>query len=180
MTRKSVKIFSGIAILAFAVLIFFDIEWTNAISYAVTIAALLEYAYDRWLWKVISKKKIPVLAGVYLAKCKSSYVGKPEYTSTVTIRQTRSSISILEVIDGGGICRSTCASISGPDEHNTWVLCYTYKSSPLRTETDDPHYGTVIIDITEENLTNGKLYGSYFTNRLEQTHGTVCLTKQSH
>ena len=61
MTRKSVKIFSGIAILAFAVLIFFDIEWTNAISYAVTIAALLEYAYDRWLWKVISKKKIPVL-----------------------------------------------------------------------------------------------------------------------
>lgn len=177
MKKENLKYICYMAVVVFIVLQLLDIELFKALSYSVSIAVFAFSVFDRWLWKYIPWVKTPRIAGKYNAVCESSYTGKFSYNSVVTIQQTHSSIRILETIEGSNICRSICASLNGPDEHNTWILCYTYKTDPERSKTDDPHYGTAIFNITKENLDNSELNGSYFTNRLKQTSGTMHLKK---
>lgn len=177
MTRKSVKIFSGIAILAFAVLIFFDLEWVDAISYAVTFAALLEYFYDRWLWRINPFENTPRIFGEYDVTFHSSFNGGTKHKSTILIKQTLSSISVIEKCEDG-YSESISAALFKKTANGPWHLSYTYATTPKyfkRVKNDDPHYGTVVLCLDNLNY----IEGSYFTDRVNPTGGEITLKKIS-
>ena len=96
MSNKNMKIVCYLAIGIFIVLQLFQIETLQAISVAVTVATLIDVFYDRFLWKFWPFEKTPKIYGVYEEESESTYNGGYKYSAKVTIKQTLSSIHILE------------------------------------------------------------------------------------
>jgi hypothetical protein len=172
MTQKNIKIFGVISIICFLALIFLNVEILDAISYAVTIAALMDWSYDRFLWRFNPLEKTPKIYGVYAAAGESNYNGHTTYNSTIIIKQNLSSISIVEIMENS-CCESVTASVAKTTPNGPWFLYYTYITHPKLTTNDDMHYGTTILYIRED----GVLDGSYFTNRNKQTAGNISLRR---
>ena len=177
MMRKSIKIFSGAAILAFMVFIFLNYEWTDALSYSVTLAALLDYAYDRWIWRFNPFDKTPRIFGEYDVTFHSSFNGGTDHHSQMMIKQTLSSISLIEK-SKDGYSESISAALFKKTPNGLWHLSYTYATTPKyfkRVKDDDPHYGTVVLCLDNLNY----IEGSYFTDRVNPTGGEITLVKIS-
>lgn len=172
MTQKNLKIFCGLSICIFIILQFFNIGTVDAISYAISAAAIADWAYDCFLWRLNFLEKTPKLYGIYENKVVSSYNGGTSYTSRIIIKQTLSSISIVEIMDSG-CCESVTASISRITPDGPWFLYYTYLTHPKLLTNDDMHYGTSILHVREDGL----LDGGYFTNRNQQTAGNLTLKR---
>ena len=173
MTHKNIKIFGVISIIVFLALIFLNVETLDAISYAVTVAAVADWAYDRFLWRFNPLEKTPKIYGVYAATSVSNYNGNTTYHSMITIKQTLSAISIVELTEEG-CCESITASIAKTSPNGPWFLYYTYLTHPkVSTKDDDMHYGTTILHIRED----GVLDGGYYTNRNQQTAGNAFLRR---
>lgn len=177
MKHNGIKVFSGIAILLFTVLIYFDTDWTNAISYAVTLAALLEYFYEHFGWRINPFDKTPRIFGEYDVVFVSNHNGKTTHNSTMIIKQTLTSISIIEISEDG-YSESISAELFKKAPKGLWHLTYTYATTPKffnRVNKDDPHYGTVVLCLNNLN----KIEGSYYTDRVNPTGGEIILNKIS-
>lgn len=172
MSQKKVKIFSTIAILLFLIFELLGIAVFDALSYAAALAGLAAVLYDNFLWKYNPFEKNPKIFGIYEAQCHSMHNGGTDYKSTVVIKQTLSSISVIEMLDGA-CCESVAASLTQHTPNGPWFLYYTYLTHPKPSRTDDMHYGSGIFHVRNSGL----IEGSYFTNRIEQTAGTMTLIK---
>lgn len=173
MTNQSIKIFTGISIVVFLIFNFLEFELFDSLSYAVSVAAILNWAYDRWLWRINPLEKSPKIYGTYNATNSSNYNGGIQYNSTVEIKQTRSSITVCEKMRDG-ICESVTASLSKNVSNGNWFLYYTYLTHPKTLNNDDMHYGTSILCIHDRNL----IKGNYYTNQIKQTCGTQKLVRR--
>ena len=174
MNKKDIKIFCWLAVVFFAVLKFLNFESAEALSLAVSGAVLADWLYDRFLWRINIFEKTPKIYGTYVATNVSNYNGEKRYTSIVTIKQTLSSISVVETMEDG-CCESVTASIAKNTPDGPWFLYYTYLTHPKLSTSDDMHYGTSILHIRG----SGHLEGRYFTNRNHQTAGNVTLNRIS-
>lgn len=174
MDRKNIRIFCGLAIVFFVALEFLNFDRMDALSYAVSGAALVDFVYDRLLWRLNFFEKTPKVYGVYVASVFSNYNGGTAYNSIIRIKQTLSSISVVEIMEDG-CCESVTASISKTTPDGPWFLYYTYLTHPKLSEKDDMHYGTSILHILED----GTIDGGYFTNRNQQTAGNLTLKRIS-
>ena len=133
---------------------------------------MADWLYDRILWRFNIFEKTPRIYGTYVATNLSNYNGEKKYTSTVKIRQTLSSISVVETMEDG-CCESVTASIAKTTPDGPWFLYYTYLTHPKLSTSDDMHYGTAILHICGR----GCLDGRYFTNRNQQTAGNATLIR---
>lgn len=172
MNKKNINIFCGLAVVFFVALKFLKFDSIDAFSYAVSGAVFADWLYDRFLWRINIFEKTPKIYGTYVATNVSNYNGEKEYTSTVKIKQTLSSISVVETMEDG-CCESVTASIAKTTPDGPWFLYYTYLTHPKLSTSDDMHYGTAILQICGR----GYLDGGYFTNRNHQTAGNVTLTR---
>lgn len=161
-----------IAVATFAATTFLGAGFWDAVSYAISIAAIADWTYDRFLWRFNFLEKTPRLYGIYEATVDSNYNGGTSYTSKITIKQTLSSISIVEIMESG-CCESVTASVARTTPDGPWFLYYTYLTHPKLSTNDDMHYGTTILHIREDGL----LVGGYFTNRNQQTAGNLILKR---
>ncbi len=176
MMQKSIKITSSISCILSILFLLCGFNIINSISHAVATASLMYVLYDRYIWKLNPLCKTPKIYGVYLAKCVSNHSGEYNYTSEVTIRQTLSSISIIEDLGGGSHCCSIAAAFVKLTPEDGWVLYYTYSSSPHINGTDDMHEGTAKLYANSQ----GDLEVQYYTNRLTPTKGTMYLSKKTN
>lgn len=178
MTKKNVTIICSLSIAVFLILVFFNIDTIDAVSYAVSAAAAIALAYDRLLWRINPFEKTPKLYGKYKATLYSTFNNGTTYTGKVTIKQTLSSITVLEESDGG-YCESVTATLSQNTPGGLWILYYTYlthpKKSPQNNHQDDMHYGSCVLFVKSRDL----LEGNYYTDRVNQTAGSVTLERWS-
>lgn len=181
MTRKNFEIWAGLSIIVFLIIKAFGQSTMDAISMAVSLAAFLDVAYDKLLWRINPFEQTPRLYGTYAAGNVSTYNGETKYSSIVTIKQTLSSITVYEELDDG-YCESVAASLSRHVPHGKWFLYYTYLTHPHfpkknttgdDTAGDDIHYGSAVLYVKNRD----HIKGSYFTNRLHQTVGSVNMTR---
>lgn len=170
--KGSIKIFSGIAIVVFIIICLFDIELIDSISYSISISAFIYLLYDKSLWKYNIFDKTPRIYGEYIAENESNFQGKTEFESHIEIKQTRSSINIVETLRDG-VCESVTASLRQSTSNGKWFLYFTYLTHP-KNPGDDMHYGTSILCIHNRD----HLEGSYFTNRTQQTKGKQVLKRK--
>lgn len=174
MTKKNIKLICYVAIALFFFLRFF-LDPLDALSYAVSLAALIDIAYDKFLWRLNPLEKTPKIYGVYDETSYSTYNGGYHYTAKVVIRQTLSSITVYEEVDGAGYSESITAALVKPSSDGIWNLYYTYRTYPAVSNQDDMHEGTVILCIKNSN----ELSGRYFTNRVNPTQGNTLLVKRA-
>lgn len=170
--KSIIKNFSGIAIILFIILYLLNIELINSISYAISVSTLLYLLYDKLFWRYNPFDKTPRIYGEYSVKNKSTYQGGMEFDSYVFIKQTRSSIIVIDKMRDG-VCESVTASLYKGNLNGKWFLYYTYLTHP-KNEGDDMHYGTSILCIHNRDY----IEGSYFTNRTQQTRGSQVLIRK--
>ncbi len=172
MTQKNVKVFCILSIIVFLIFNFLNVELLDAVSYAATIAAVIDLAYDRFLWRINPFEKTPRLYGIYKASLCSSFNSGTTYIGKVTIKQTLTSVTILEESENG-YCESVTATLSQSTPHGLWTLYYTYlthpKKSPQSKHKDDMHYGSCVLFVKNRDL----LEGGYYTDRINQTSGSA-------
>jgi len=195
MTKKNIKIVCGFAVLAFVVLKFFGLELWNALSYAVSAAAVFDFAYDCLLWRFIPFEKTPRLYGTYDCLFISNYNGGTLQSSEVIINQTLSEISISENAKNGSSIAITAELVKNPRFSDPWELYYTYKTHPYDSNGhDDEHHGTAILNVQllDRLKKTGwrnkifplnkadKLIGTYFTNRREPTRGRLIMMRRQN
>lgn len=176
MIQKNIKIFCGISIIVFVILNFLKIDLVNALSYAVSVAVVSNYVYDRWLWRINCLENTPKLYGVYDALFISNYQGRTIHSSVVTIKQTLSSISIFERADEGYSIAVTTNLLKDDSKDDPWHLYFTYRTHPNPNDHDDAHHGTALMCVTAK----GKLEGSYYTNRNNQTKGRLIMIRRKN
>ena len=116
--------------------------------------------------------KTPKIYGKYSVENKSNFQGGIEFESEIEIKQTRSSLNIVETLRDG-VCESVTASLHQSTSNGKWFLYYTYLTHPKNAE-DDMHYGTSILCIHNRD----RLEGSYFTNRTNQTKGSQIMIRK--
>ena len=176
MTKKNVKIICGISIIVFVILKTLGVDFLDALSYAVSIAAVTGYCYDRLLWRFNIFDKTPRLHGVYDALFISNYNRCTIHPSVVNIKQTLSSISIYEEAKEGYSVAVTADLVRDGPESNPWHLYYTYLTYPSPNDHDDAHHGTAILCVKSSLL----IEGSYYTNRIGQTKGKLILIRRKN
>lgn len=169
--KSTVKVFSGIAIVSFIILCLLEIEVLDAISYAISFSTLAYFGYDKLLWRINPFDKTSKIYGEYSVKNNSTYQGGMEFDSHIKIKQTRSTIMVIEKLRDG-VCESVTASLQRGSTNGKWFLYYTYLTHP-KNAGDDMHYGTSILCIHSRDF----LEGSYFTNRTQQTRGSQVLKR---
>jgi len=167
---KNLRIFSIISIIIYLVMVVLMGDAIRCISPAVSVAVIIFFAYDRVLWRINPFEKTPKLRKRYKACQVSTYKGGYKYETEIVIRQSLSSIAVVENM-GSSYCESVSSEFV---KSNTgeWVLYYTYLTHPemrMGDETDDMHYGTVIL----RYINRDHLVGEYFTNRKIQTAGRM-------
>ena len=170
--KTNIKIFSCIAIIIFMILCLADVKLFDSISYAISLSALIYFLYDKILWKYNPFDKTPKIYGRYDVKNKSNFQGGIEFESQIEIKQTRSSINVVETLRDG-VCESVTASLSRSTTNGKWFLYYTYLTHP-KNAGDDMHYGTSILCVHSRD----QIEGSYFTNRTQQTKGSQVMTRK--
>ena len=177
MTKKNIKIICYLAIAIFLVLfLMFNLKLLTAVSYAVSIAALFDVAYDRILWRINPLENTPHIFGTYHEQSVSTYKNGYPYTAKAIIHQTLSNVTIYEEIENSGYAESITSALIPPSTPDgKWKLYYTYLTHPAVGGNDDMHEGTVILQIKDKNT----LEGTYFTNRTDPTKGNQKLTKVS-
>ncbi len=173
MSNKNIKIISFVSIAIFIILNFIGIELFDSVGYAVSIASVFNIAYDRYLWRFNPFEKTPKLFGEYDEDSFSSYNGGHKYKAKAVIKQTLSSITVFEEVEGSGYAESITAALMKNSVDGVWKLYYTYRTYPDMSKNDDMHEGTVILRVEDENT----LKGIYFTNRLNPTNGNMHLRK---
>lgn len=174
MTKKNIKLTCYCAIGLFLGLRLF-FETINAISYSVVLAALIDVAYDKYLWRFNPLEKTPRIYGTYDDVSYSTFNGGYEYKAVAKIKQTLSSITVHEEIEGSGYTESITAALVPPAADGVWKLYYTYRTYPEAGKKDDMHEGTVILYVKNKT----ELAGTYFTNRTDPTQGNMRLYKRS-
>lgn len=175
MSKKNIKVTCYLAIIVFLFLQLLNFETLKAVGYAVSIATVLDIAYDRYFWRFNPLEKTPKLFGTYDETSLSSYNGGYEYKAKAVIKQTLSSITVFEEVEGSGYSESITANLVKSSSDGLWKLYYTYRTYPAMSKHDDMHEGTVILRVDSENTLNGV----YFTNRLDPTQGNMHLRKIS-
>ena len=174
MAKRNIKIICYITIGLFILLRFF-FGTLDSLSYAVTLATFIDIAYDKFLWRFNPFEKTPRLYGTYDETSYSTYNGGYHYKAKAIIRQTLSSITIYEEVDGSGYAESITAALVKPSADGTWNLYYTYRTYPAISDNDDMHEGTVILCVKSSS----ELTGRYFTNRINPTQGNMHLVKKT-
>lgn len=169
--KNSVKIFCYIAIIMFIIFYLLNVDLIDSVSYAVSVAALIYLLYDNILWRYNPFDKTPRIYGEYNVTNKTNYQGGMVFDSHIEIKQTRSSINVIEKLRDG-VCESVTASLRQSTTNGEWFLYYTYLTHP-KNAGDDMHYGTSILCIHNRD----RLEGSYFTNRTQQTKGSQVLIR---
>lgn len=175
MTNKNIKITCYLSILLFILFQFFHLKMMTAVSYAVSSAAILDVLYDRWLWRYNPLENTPRIFGKYKAVFYSSFNNRIGNPSKITIRQTLSHIFVYEECEDG-YSESVTASLVKLTQNGQWHLYYTYLTHPTDVklkQNDDPHHGTAILCVKDD----GKIEGTYFTNRLVPTSGDLKLKR---
>lgn len=148
----------------------------SAVSYAATTVVALFTAYDLFLWRINPLEKQPKIYGTYTAYCHSTHNNGYDYTSKVTIRQTHSTVTVLEELTDGSHCESLTGNFIKITENGDWMLYYSYLTHPNPGKGDDMHQGTAML----RYLKSGELQGTYYTNRIVPTSGTMLLKKQNN
>ena len=126
---------------------------------AISIAALLMFAYEKILWKYNPLEKTPVSKKRYKGSLLSTYDGI-EREATLEIKQTLLSINVVFTT---GESRSKSISSSIEKIQDEWQLTYCYLNVPKAKVRDRSaiHYGTALLCI--ENTED--IQGQYFTDR---------------
>lgn len=175
MSKDNIKLTCKIAITLFLIFQVLNFDFSAAVSYAVSIAAVLDIAYDRYLWRFNPLEKTPKVFGTYKTVFYSSFNGGTVHPSTIVIKQSLSHIFIYEEC-GDGYSESITASVVQNSPNGQWHLYYTYVTHPNHSQlrkNDDPHHGTAILCIKDRN----HIEGTYFTNRITPTGGDLTLER---
>jgi hypothetical protein len=159
-----------IAIVAFLVLECFGMDTWSAITTAASVGVFWDFLYEKLLWKL--NPKIPKVYGKYVSTNWSSYNGGMNYQTDIEIFQTASRIIVKETM-GNSTCDSLSAELVKMTGNQDWYLFYSYITNPDAASGDAMHLGTAYLRVNNRN----ELVGSYYTNRTQQTNGTMKLKR---
>nr|DAL03923.1 MAG TPA: SMODS-associating 2TM, beta-strand rich effector domain [Caudoviricetes sp.] len=182
MVNRALKSFGILCVIAYIVVAYISQEPLQSISSAVSISVVLFSIYSTFLWRYNPLEKTPYIGGTYSAHHFSSYKDKPEYTTTIIIKQNLFSLSFYET-GSSGWCGSIAVALT-PTSSDAWEVVCTYRTHPLQNvyrsqyDQDDPHEGTMLLCYhpSEPSI----LSGTYFTNRPHPTRGETVLTRKKN
>lgn len=173
-----IKITIWVAIILFSARVI--ISWETLSLYdtfgyageAIALTAVLMGIYEKWLWRYMPFKNMPVLKKDYDGTLLSTFDNK-ERTAHLHIKQTLFSVKIVQTTNES---KSTSISASIEDICGEKNLIYTYINMPQAVHKSKSciHYGTCILTV---NDTAETLTGSYYTDR--KTTGDMNITFQS-
>lgn len=129
-----------------------------------------------WKWKIFQGWLIPIpdISGEWKGKLISTYTNPPmEIKTSVCIKQTFFH-TIVQIQTGESSSISKCASFDIDTDRGVKQLYYSYvnKPNPEVRHKSEIHYGTTLLEISDDSQT---LSGEYWTSR--KTTGSVTLNK---
>jgi hypothetical protein len=141
----------------------------GCISDSITLAGLLLFVYERYLWRFNPFESIPKLYGQYTGTIESTSDGICR-DAEINIHQTLLTIYINQTTKES---RSQSVNASIIDQNGEKCLIYTYLNKPnaLVRERSSIHYGTASLCIEDISLV-----GDYFTDR--KTTGVMSFKKK--
>lgn len=168
-----------IAILVFLACCLFDLSIWDSISYSISITSFLVVMFINfaWRWKIFRVWLVPFpnLNGCWNGFIKSSYKNAcSEIPIKVKIKQTFLHIQV-RFQSKESKSNSIVAAFNIDKDRDIVQLCYSYQNDPKATlQKKSPiHYGSVILDIDEDN---NSMDGLYWTTK--NTTGEIYLEKQ--
>lgn len=142
------------------------------IGEAISLAAILMVAYEKWLWRINPFSGIPCIKGTYSGNIKSSFDSKVR-KANLEVKQTFLSIKIIMTTD-----ESTSTSVFAIIDNQSDIneLIYTYRNEPKAEYRPNSsiHYGTARLRLVGK----GRLVGQYYTDR--QTLGDLNFDKKTN
>lgn len=168
-----------IAILVFFACCLFKLSILKSISYSISITSVLVVVFINfaWKWNIFKGWLVPFpnLNGCWNGFIKSSYKNAcSEIPIKVKIKQTFLHIQVGFQSEESK-SNSIVAAFNIDKDRGIVQLCYSYQNDPKATlqEKSPIHYGSVILDIDEDN---NSMSGQYWTTR--NTTGEMYLEKQ--
>lgn len=146
-------------------------DYFGAAGEAISIATIILFIYNKWLWKINPFDATPKLNGIYNGTIEYTQNGKKKKKSTkVVIIQT--SLNVTVKITTNEITSNTITS-NLVEENGEFVLYYTYLTNPRScySEENPIQHGTCRLTKTGSNT----LEGQYWTSR--KTIGDIKLTR---
>lgn len=155
----------------------FNLPIIESVSYSITTLSVFAFLFVSfaWKWKVFRGWLVPFpnISGKWKGYLESSYEGaRKRIPIELSIRQTFLHIQI-KLSTNESKSNSIAAAFNIDDDRNIKQLCYTYRNEPKAKfqERSPIHYGSVILDIDDNN----KMSGKYWTGR--KTTGDISLSK---
>lgn len=184
MVKYNIKCYIAIiAILAVGFFIIyvalFNLPIIESVSYSITTLSVLAFLFVSfaWKWKVFRGWLVPFpdISGKWKGHLESSYDMKganKKIPVELSIRQTFLHIQI-NLSTKESKSTSIAAAFNIDHDRNIKQICYTYRNEPKAKllEGSPIHYGTVILDIDE----NDKMSGKYWTGR--KTIGDISVSR---
>ena len=168
-----------IAILTFLACCMLELSIWDSISYSISITSILVVGFVKfaWKWKIFRGWLVPFpnLNGYWDGIIKSTYKNAcSEIPIKLKIKQTFLHIQI-RFQSKESKSNSIVAAFNIDEDRGIVQLCYSYQNDPKATlQKKSPiHYGSVILDINEDN---NSMNGQYWTTR--NTTGEMYLEKQ--
>lgn len=156
----------------------FDLQLWDSITYSISVASFIVIVFVKfaWKWSVFKGWLVPFpnLSGKWKGKINSTYknpmAGIPV---ELYIKQTFLHIQI-KCTTNESKSNSIVAAFNIDQDRGILQLCYSYQNNPKATlQKNSPiHYGSVILNISEDN---NHMEGQYWTSRI--TTGEISIER---
>ncbi len=158
------KYIIGIALIVYFVisLIFKENSFLDNLDLTTTITLIFCVLYSQVLWRYNPLEKTPKIFGEYEAQFISTY-DKIKRKMNFKIKQDLLSTRIYVTTKES---KSESLTSSLKKKTDNWQLVYTYQNIPNLTEREhsEIHFGTCMLNIVNNNITNGTYYTDIKTN----------------
>lgn len=146
-------------------------DYFGAAGEAISIATVILFLYDKFLWKINPLDSTPRLGGKYTGTIEYTDNNQKKRKSTKVII-TQTSLKVMVKITTNEITSNTITS-NLIEENGEYVLYYTYITNPRSRYSDENpiQHGTCRLTKTGVNTLEGK----YWTSR--KTIGDIKLTR---
>lgn len=161
--------------------------WFEHIGTVSIVMGFILWLYIKWIWRYCPWKKIPRFAKQYKGEIRYLHGDGGTKKAEIFISQTLFFIDVKIKTDE--ITSDTVTS-DLVEEHNSWLLYYTYQTNPQATvsEKNPAQYGTTRLEIEKPEYnfrtwflkhekTIERLEGKYWTT--SKTTGDMVVTKES-
>lgn len=153
--------------------------WLEHIGIVSTVMGFISWAYIKWFWRYCPWEKIPRFAKKYKGEIRYLHGNGGVKEAEIVISQTLFFVNVKIKTD-----EITSDTVTGDlvEEHNSWLLYYTYETTPKAavSEKNPAQYGTTRLEIEKPQNrfeTIERLEGKYWTT--SKTIGDMTFQKES-